>query len=81
MEVNFDRSGDAEDAVLTIDPWTKETGDDGDGTDIVHEIDVTSTVHSLYIKDDSNTGNVDISKAFPVVIPEGKVLRIKLYYQ
>jgi hypothetical protein len=79
MLVDFDRFKDGDDACLTIDPWTKETGDDGDGTDIVHEIDVTAGVHSLYLLDKHATAanTFDVSKTFAVNVGFDKYFRIK----
>jgi hypothetical protein len=62
---------------VTEHDWTDEAGCDHDGTTIIHEIDVTSGVHSLYLLDNSNTGNINVSKTFPVTVGVGKVLRIK----
>jgi hypothetical protein len=56
--------------------WDVESGDDGDGTDIIHEIDVTDDVHSLHVLDNSRTKQCKISYALPVAIAHGKVLRI-----
>lgn len=76
FQYNLDRHGDGEDACTMIDPWTKETGDDGDGTDIVHEIDVTAGVHSLHIKDASRTTQNSISLPLPATIGVGKCIRV-----